>query len=92
MEKDRDRERKREREEKERGGGGKEREREWNSAGRASLLDDVSPMTLVSEHNLTTHAQHRSPYWPQLLSLRSLEGTMQLLSKYSFLKKNTFLS
>lgn len=57
----------------------RERERrggEWNSAGRANVLEDVSPITLVSEHNLTTHGQHRLPYCSQLLSLRSLEETM----------------
>lgn len=48
------------------------------------MLEDVSPITLVSEHNLTTHGQHRLPYCPQLLSLGSLEGTTQLFSKRSF--------
>lgn len=43
-------------------------------------MPDVPPITLVSDHNLTTHGQHRLPYSPWLLSLRSLEGIIVFFS------------
>lgn len=59
-------------------------------------MPDVPPITLVSDHNLTTHGQHRLPYSPWLLSLRNLEGIIQVfffsLSILFFKKKKSPLT